>query len=81
MLKELRISKGISASFVAKKLGISRDTVRNMETGRTSPKLDWIPTLSFLYGISIEELINGYLKEKKEKEERENDKNITRPNK
>lgn len=66
MLKELRESKGIPASFVAEKLGISRETLRSMEAGEVSPRLDWIPILSFLYGVTVEEIVKKYFKEKEE---------------
>ena len=66
MLKELRISKGIPFSFVAEKLNIDRGTVRKLENGETELKVDWVPTLSYLYGIEKEELIKRYLEEKEE---------------
>lgn len=64
MLKELRKNKGISMSFVAKKLGINRDTLRKLETGETMLRADWIPILSEIYGIKNEYILKGYLKEK-----------------
>lgn len=66
MLKELRESKGIPISFVAKKLNIDKGTVRKLENGKTELRVDWVPVLSYLYGVGEEELIKRYLEEKEE---------------
>ncbi len=57
MLRTLRESKGISISFVAETLGINRDTVKRLESGITEMRVDWLPKLSYLYGITKEELM------------------------
>lgn len=64
MLMALRESKGISISFVAETLGISRDTVKRLENGITEMRVDWLPKLSYLYGVTKEELMEGYLNER-----------------
>ncbi len=79
MLRTLRESKGISISFVAETLGINRDTVKRLESGITEMRVDWLPKLSYLYGITKEELMKEYLNERRianvgyrEKNDREN---------
>ena len=49
MLKNLRLEKGISLSFVANKLGIDRATLRKIVNRKGSLKAEWIPILSKLY--------------------------------
>ena len=66
MLKELRKSKGIPITFVAKKLNIDKGTMRKLENGKTELRVDWVPVLSYLYGVEEEELIKRYLEEKEE---------------
>lgn len=61
-LKNIRESKGINKSFIAKKLGIDRNTVTSLEEGQTSMKVEWLPELSFIYGMEPEKLIEQYLK-------------------
>lgn len=65
MLKKLRLKKGISLSFVANKLGIDRATLRKIENQKGSLKVEWIPILSKLYGVSNNFLFKEYLKERK----------------
>ncbi|NGT67491.1 helix-turn-helix transcriptional regulator [Clostridium perfringens] len=64
MLKELRLDKGIPLSFVACKLGVDRATLRNVENGKGSLRVEWIPILSELYGVSNNFIFKGYLKER-----------------
>lgn len=78
MLKELRLNKGISLSFVASKLRVDRATLRNVENGRGSLRADWIPILSSLYGVSNNFILKEYLKDK---ENLVNDKNRNKANK
>lgn len=65
MLRKIRKERGISLSFVANKLGIDRSTLRNIENGESSLKVEWIPILSALYGVSDEFIFMGYLKERR----------------
>ncbi|ADL49954.1 helix-turn-helix domain-containing protein [Clostridium cellulovorans] len=58
MLKELRINKGITCTFVAKKLKISRDRLRRIEEGEVMLPAEFVPVLAELYGVTYEELIN-----------------------
>ncbi len=65
MLRKIRKERGISLSFVANKLGIDRATLRNIENGESSLKVEWVPILSELYGVSDEFIFRGYLKERR----------------
>ena len=65
MLKKLRLEKGISLSFVANKLGIDRATLRKIENQKGSLRVEWVPILSNLYGVSRNFLFNEYLKERR----------------
>lgn len=72
MLKKLRLNKGISLSFVASKLGVDRATLRNVENGKGSLRVEWLPVLSGLYGVSSTFIVKEYLKDR---ESLVNDKN------
>ena len=62
-MKELRRSKGITATFVAKKLGISRDRLSRIENGDSSLPAEFIPVLSYLYGVTPDEIIERRVEE------------------
>ena len=62
-MKELRTSKGISVSFVAKKLGISRNRLYKIENGETTLPAEFIPVLSYLYGVTPDEIIERRVEE------------------
>lgn len=63
MLKELRKSKGITATFVANKLNISRDRLERIESGQVPLPTEFLPVLSELYNISCSELIERRVEE------------------
>jgi len=62
-LEELRTSKGITATFVAKKLKISRDRLRRIENGEVYLPTEFIPILSTLYGVTNNKIIERRIKE------------------
>jgi len=62
-MKQLRKSKGITATFVANQLGISRDRLARIENGEVTLPTEFIPTLAELYGVSNEEIIKRRIKE------------------
>ncbi|ADL53261.1 helix-turn-helix domain-containing protein [Clostridium cellulovorans] len=68
MLRQLRESKGIPVTFVAKKLGIARDRLRRIEDGEVMLPAEFVPILCDLYGISQTELIERRVKEWNSKE-------------
>ena len=56
-LKAARVNIGLNQDEAAKRLGISRDTLRNWETGKTVPSISKIPNIEQLYGLSYDDLI------------------------
>ena len=63
-LKKLREQSNLTQDYVAKKLGISRQTISKWETGKSSPDIGTTFRLCDLYGISIDELLNTNSKDK-----------------
>lgn len=63
MLKTLRTRKGITLSFVAEKLNISRDRLRRIETGKSSLPAEFVPILSDLYGVDAKEILERRVEE------------------
>ncbi|MBR5742464.1 MAG: helix-turn-helix transcriptional regulator, partial [Clostridia bacterium] len=56
-LKESRTKAGITQEECAEKLGVSRQTVSNWETGRSYPDVRSCLSLGDLYQISLDELL------------------------
>lgn len=59
MLEQLRTSKGITCTFVANQLNISRDRLRRIEKEEVPLPAEFIPFLSDLYNVSYKKLIEG----------------------
>ena len=57
-LKVLRAENDWSQAVLAEKLGVSRQTVNAIETGKYDPSLDLAFRLSSLFGLRIEEIFN-----------------------
>ncbi|MFT9398491.1 LexA family transcriptional regulator [Acetobacter sp.] len=55
-LKRLRNATRLSQAKVAKQLGIAAPSIAQWESGRSKPSLDRLPTLSEIYGVSLETL-------------------------
>lgn len=55
-LKALREEKGISANELAKEIGVSRHTIRNLETGRHIPNVFLALELSDYLEVPVWEL-------------------------
>lgn len=51
--------KGYTQSQVAEKLGISNRTLSAWEQGRSYPDILTLPALAELYGVAVEEIVNG----------------------
>jgi len=62
MLERLRVERGISCTFVASNLKISRNRLRRIENEEVTLPAEFIPFLSNLYGISYKEVIEGRTK-------------------
>ncbi|NFO40346.1 helix-turn-helix transcriptional regulator [Clostridium botulinum] len=57
-MKELRERKGITSTFVAKKLHISRDRLKRIEELEVTLPVEFLPDLCEMYGVSYDELID-----------------------
>lgn len=58
-LQKARADAGLTQEQVAEALGISRQTLSNWETGKTSPDIKSVVALSELYGVSLDRLGKG----------------------
>lgn len=57
-LKELREKKGLTQKEVGEKVGVSRQAINAIETGKFDPSIWLAYDLSTLFEISIEELFD-----------------------
>lgn len=53
-LKAVRANTGMTQKDWAKALGVSDETVKNWETGKTEPKWSQLQTMSELSGIPVD---------------------------
>lgn len=51
--------KGYTQSWAAEKLGISNRTLSSWEQGRSYPDILTLPALAELYGVAVEDIVNG----------------------
>lgn len=58
-LVRLRNQKGLSQDALAEALGVSRQSVSKWETDASVPELDKLVKLSSLFGVSLDELVQG----------------------
>lgn len=58
-LAELRNKKGLSQIAAAEALNVSRQAISRWETGASAPSTENLIELSRLYGVSMDELVNG----------------------
>ena len=58
-LRLIRKKKGYSQLKVAMDLNISREALSHYETGKRSPEIEMLRTLSEYFGVSIDYLVNG----------------------
>lgn len=56
-LKKIRIEKDITQSSIARRLGVDRSFVSNIENGKTNPTLSTITNLAKALGVSVSELL------------------------
>lgn len=56
-LETLRIKAGWSKTFVANRLGVTRQTIANWESGVSIPTGKNLAALCKLYGVTAEELM------------------------
>jgi putative transcriptional regulator len=55
-LRELRASKAWSQGELASRLGVSRQTINAIETGKYDPSLPLAFSIARLFGLAIEEI-------------------------
>ncbi|MCV9918027.1 helix-turn-helix transcriptional regulator [Pseudomonas sp. BT-42-2] len=55
-IRALRVKQGWSQAELAERLGVSRQTVNAIETGRYDPSLPLAFTIARVFGLSIEEI-------------------------
>lgn len=58
MLLDLRKKKRFTQTFIAKKLGISRDRLARIESGKVDLPARFIPILAEIYEVDETEIIN-----------------------
>lgn len=55
-VRELRVEAGLSQGKLAEALGVSRQTINAIETGRYTPSLPLAIALSRFFGKTVEEV-------------------------
>ena len=55
-IEELRKARGIRQEEFAKMLGVSRQTISSLETGRYNPSIFLAHNIAKIFGMSIEEV-------------------------
>ena len=55
-IEEIRKEKGIRQEDFAKELGVSRQTISSLETGRYNPSIFLAYKIAKFFGLSIEEV-------------------------
>lgn len=79
-IKNLRKEKNLSQEELGEKIGISKQAVSYLESGRNQISLDILDKLHTIFNISIDELFYGEIKEKdvNNKEDNENIEKMTK---
>ena len=62
-LRSLRAEHGWSQQELAERLGVSRQSVNAIETGRYDPSLPLAFTIAELFGLAIEQIFTSPAKE------------------
>ncbi len=57
-IRRLREEHGLSQGSLGAELGVSRQTVNSLETGRYDPSLPLAFTIARFFGLSIEEIFH-----------------------
>ena len=57
-VRELRNEKGLSQAALGEKLGVSRQTINAIETGKYDPSLPLAFAIARLFGAQIEEVFD-----------------------
>jgi len=78
ILKQARSETDLSQEAAAEKIGVSRQTMSNWETGKSYPDIASVIAMSNTYGVSLDSLLKGDTKMIKHLEESTN---VTKSNK
>jgi len=57
-IRRLREERGLSQGSLGAELGVSRQTVNSLETGRYDPSLPLAFTVARFFGLSLEEIFH-----------------------
>ncbi|MBA3425324.1 MAG: helix-turn-helix transcriptional regulator [Rubrobacteraceae bacterium] len=58
-VRDLRTSRGLSQGRLAEEMGVSRQTINAIETGRYTPSLPLAISLSRFFGRPVEEVFRA----------------------
>ena len=58
VVKELRSSRGLSQTTLATSVGVSRQTINSIESGRYLPSLPLAIALARFFGTTVEEVFD-----------------------
>lgn len=58
-LSYARRRSGLLQRQVAEALGVSTGAVAMWDTGRNKPRVDMLPKIAKLYGVTVDELLSG----------------------
>lgn len=56
-LKAARVNSNYTQSQAAEKMGVSADTIRNWETGKTYPSIEQAKSIADLYKVDLDNII------------------------
>lgn len=76
LIKKLRKQQNLTQQELADKLGVSPKTISKWETGGGLPDISFLKRLSEIFNITIEELLEGTLKQKEKTNTKKNKKII-----
>ena len=62
-MRELRLDKGLTQEQLAERLGVSNRSVSRWENGNNLPDLSLLLELAKLYGVGVDEILDGNRKE------------------
>jgi len=57
-IRALRTERGLSQAALGEALGVSRQTINSLETGRYDPSIQLAHRLARFFGLTIEELFD-----------------------
>lgn len=57
-IRTLRAARGLSQAALGEAVGVSRQTINSLETGRYDPSIQLAHSLARFFGLTIEELFD-----------------------